>query len=425
MLFDEFLQQYMRNSNIWLTIAHQSIQQLDEQLRNTVLSLGNYLFGQVPTMEAARILADAVFFRDPYRVKYWRPVYGRILPRGADIPEEPEFMPLEEQRELFAQQLRKLPAQQFLLRPAEREGVISTAVYPISIRGVDLDPVTNEYHYPDQKLLDTLFPKLAAKDGIPIQEILREQETRLTQDITQHLPGQTRTEPLPAEEERQIATLPQDGHPTQEKTRTDPSRRTLDEDQRTFLTFLMANPETPVSALPKELRISAAQGTMIRENLKQHGLIEELDVRTGRIGAGRPTKFVIPTLQAFELMGHEPPQGRGGVVHRALQHAVSEGALAKGYNTKVEYRLPTGAIVDVHLEKWQERIAVEIAVLSKPSREIAHIKQSLEAHYDKIYAVFADTHLLERTSEALAGELTDAERAKIQLLPVSKLTSVG
>jgi hypothetical protein len=121
----------------------------------------------------------------------------------------------------------------------------------------------------------------------------------------------------------------------------------------------------------------------------------------------------------------EPPQGRGSVVHRALQQAVSEGALAKGYSTNVEHRLATGAIVDVHLEKWQEKIAVEIAVLSKPQREIAHIKQCLNAGYDKIYAVFVDTRLLEKTSEALAGEFPDAERAKIQLLPVSKLTSVG
>jgi hypothetical protein len=195
-VLDEFIQQYMRNSNIWLTIAHQTIQQLDEQLRTTLLSLGNYLFGQAPTMEAARILADAVFLRDPYRVKYWRPVYGRIVPRGSDIPEEPQFMPLEEQRELFAQQLRKLPAQQFLLRPAEREGVISTAVFPITIRSVDLDPVTNEYHYPDPDLLNKLYPILAQKDGRPIADILNEQEARLTQGIRRQPP-----QPTPAAED--------------------------------------------------------------------------------------------------------------------------------------------------------------------------------------------------------------------------------
>jgi hypothetical protein len=158
-LLDEFMQQYMRNSNIWLTIAHQTIQQLDEQLRQTCLSLGNYVFGQVPTMEAARILADAVFLRDPWRVKYWRPVYGSGARGGYGlIDEEPQFMPLEEQRELFAQKLRTLPHWQFLLRPAEREGVIGTAVYPITIRLVDL--VNGEYHFPDPKLMDTLSPNL-------------------------------------------------------------------------------------------------------------------------------------------------------------------------------------------------------------------------------------------------------------------------
>jgi hypothetical protein len=38
-LLDEFINQYMRNNNIWLTVAHQSIYQVDEQLRHTLLSL--------------------------------------------------------------------------------------------------------------------------------------------------------------------------------------------------------------------------------------------------------------------------------------------------------------------------------------------------------------------------------------------------
>jgi hypothetical protein len=70
---DEFIQQYMRSSQIWLTIGLQSPHQLDDQLRQTVLCLGTYLFGQAATMAGARILADALYLRDPYRVKYWRP----------------------------------------------------------------------------------------------------------------------------------------------------------------------------------------------------------------------------------------------------------------------------------------------------------------------------------------------------------------
>jgi hypothetical protein len=81
--------------------------------------------------------------------------------------------------------------------------------------------------------------------------------------------------------------------------------------------------------------------------------------------------------------------------------------------------------VDVHLENEEVRIAVEIAVISKPQREIAHIKHCLEAGYDKVFNVFVDQRLLERTQEAIKGEFSDAEQARVQLLHLSRLSAVG
>jgi hypothetical protein len=72
--FDTLIHAYMRSAQIWLTIGLQSPLQLDDQLRHTVLSLGTYLIGQAPTMEAARILADALYLRNPYWVKHYRKV---------------------------------------------------------------------------------------------------------------------------------------------------------------------------------------------------------------------------------------------------------------------------------------------------------------------------------------------------------------
>jgi hypothetical protein len=79
--------------------------------------------------------------------------------------------------------------------------------------------------------------------------------------------------------------------------------------------------------------------------------------------------------------------------------------------------------VDVHLEKDGLRIAVEVAVVSKPQREIAHIKNCLAVGYDKVYVVFVDQRLLERTTAALAG-FSDEEVEKIRLLHVSHLSQV-
>jgi hypothetical protein len=79
-LLDEFIQQYLRNHNIWLTVAHQSIEQIDDQLRNALLSLGTFMFGRAATMPEARLLADVLYKRDPMRVKHFHKVWGKVDP---------------------------------------------------------------------------------------------------------------------------------------------------------------------------------------------------------------------------------------------------------------------------------------------------------------------------------------------------------
>jgi hypothetical protein len=199
--FDTLIHAYMRSSQIWLTIGLQSPLQLDDQLQQTVLSLGTYLVGQAPTMEAARILADALYLRDPYWVKHYRKIYVP-LPRGAgyrdidrDPPVEPGYMPLEQQTELFAQRIRRLKQYQFFLRPAVDEGTLGTAVYPIIIRTIDAGK------FPDQGILQPLRKSLAIKSGRPVAALLAEQEAGLQQASgtdAAHPAHRVREQPLPS-----------------------------------------------------------------------------------------------------------------------------------------------------------------------------------------------------------------------------------
>lgn len=87
--------------------------------------------------------------------------------------------------------------------------------------------------------------------------------------------------------------------------------------------------------------------------------------------------------------------------------------------------LDTGAIVDVHLEKTGEKIAVEIAVLSTPEREIAHIRNCLAVGYDQVFTIFADEKLLERTAQLLGESLSEDVAGKVRLLPMSQLPHIG
>jgi hypothetical protein len=125
----------------------------------------------------------------------------------------------------------------------------------------------------------------------------------------------------------------------------------------------------------KGLHIGVWKGNELSESLKAQEFIEEIETRLGR--AGRRTIFFLPTFKALELLGKEPPPGRGGVIHRHIQHVVQARATNKGYTTQCEKDLGNGSIVDVHLEKREYHVGVEIAVSSKPRRELAHIRDCL------------------------------------------------
>jgi hypothetical protein len=184
-MLDEFIQQYLRGQNIWLTVSHQSIEQIDEQVRNSLLSLGTYMFGRAATMPEARILADVLFKRDPYLVKYWHRVWmsGGSLHGQPLAPfivdHDPEFMNLEEQQEIAAKRIAELGLFQFLCRPALREGEVSSSVIPLTIANLDFDAEAGEYQFPDYDRVARFRSALASQSGIPAASILKELEASL------------------------------------------------------------------------------------------------------------------------------------------------------------------------------------------------------------------------------------------------------
>jgi hypothetical protein len=185
-MLDEFIQQYLRGQNIWLTIAHQSVNQIDEQIRNSLFSLGTYMFGRAATMPEARLLADLLYRTSPHKVKYWHrvwasePVIGQTRIIGTNhfvIDHRPEFMPLDEQQEEAAQRLFELSLFEFLCRPAIREGEVSKEVIPISIASIDRDEETGEYQFPNAERVARLRRALESQAGIPATSILKELDT--------------------------------------------------------------------------------------------------------------------------------------------------------------------------------------------------------------------------------------------------------
>jgi hypothetical protein len=186
----EFIQEYLRNSNILLTVAHQSIEQIDEQVRNSLFSLGTYVFGRAATMEEARVLADVLWKKDPFLVKHYREKwewedhhYWVKFGTGSHRETRKEwvlreweptaYLSLEEQLELSAHRIFELPVSEFYLRPALSEGTVSSEVIHLTIADIDRD------EYPDQLQISEVCSLLAAQSGIPVETILKEQEQRL------------------------------------------------------------------------------------------------------------------------------------------------------------------------------------------------------------------------------------------------------
>jgi hypothetical protein len=178
-----------------------------------LLSLGNYAVARVATMQEAREWADLLFAKDPFRVKHFRKVWGKVDPpplalgysryverstdyskwQSPDFPyyvldTEPEFMSLDDQREEAANRLTRLGLFEFFLRPALREGEVSGAVYPVSIAGAVRDNETGAYQFSDQETVAKVRSLLEAAAGTPIQILLAEQDALIPKDKQQELP---------------------------------------------------------------------------------------------------------------------------------------------------------------------------------------------------------------------------------------------
>jgi hypothetical protein len=365
-----------RKYGLSLILAHQTLKQIPTELQSVILGNAGIQVYFRMNREDTQLLAKEAFTYDGYNIKTVQMRRDRI---------DAKFWSLGEEWERNFAKLQGLSPRHCFIKHKIEGGMLP-------LETASIDPAYQVLHMRLEE-----YPAYLESLAFG-QKYLRERSS-LTRQPVQTQTAQPR-EAAPPEAQPQL------------------------EEQQAFLEFIIANPDTPISAVYKALAVGVWKGNQLRDTLKDNGLVEELEIRTGRTGAGRPTKCVIPTLTALELLGIEPPAGRGGAIHRHIQHLVEEGAAAKGFIAQCEHDLGTGGIVDVHLENGEVRIAVEIAVMSKPSREVAHIKHCLAVGYAQVFAVFVDQQLLERTQEAIDTEVSDEERGRIQLIPVSKLSGV-
>ncbi len=196
----------------------------------------------------------------------------------------------------------------------------------------------------------------------------------------------------------------------------------LSEDELAFLELVVEEPEQTISALYKTYGASVWKGQKLRTALIAAGYLIEIETRLGK--RGRLAKYLIPSSKATEIFPAPLPEGRGGPVHRHLQRFVVAEATAKGYAAQTEYELPNGGIVDVHIDRGADQVAVEIAMTSTATRELEHIAACLAAGYGEIVSLVVS----ETTRTALERDLPlsfdETECQRVRVVPVAQVGSI-
>ncbi|MFC1865148.1 type IV secretory system conjugative DNA transfer family protein [Chloroflexota bacterium] len=193
----------------------------------------------------------------------------------------------------------------------------------------------------------------------------------------------------------------------------------LKPEERLFLEFVAKNPDTTVTQVYKTLGFGIWKGNRVRESLKAGNLLEEIETRLGK-GKTR-AKFLVPTFRALRLIGHGNNEGRGGTIHRHVQKLLAELALEQGFSASCEHTIE-GGIVDIHLERDNDRIAIEISVVPDIERELSNIRRCLKYGYNKIFCIFLDRNALLEMENKARDTFSDKELTKLIFSSLSKFS---
>lgn len=183
---DELINRIARSHSVWLTIAGQELFQLPERIKQTVLAMGNVLFGQTSHPATAEELAKRYYPYDPTRVKKTEPIRGVASPGisggrfGRSIPptygtvgiRTTEYT-IAEQNTLDSRVFLELAPLHFLFGQSTREGELPITLRPMTIQRLD------QGQYADTKKTARLRSQLMRRDGMPEQTMLADIANRV------------------------------------------------------------------------------------------------------------------------------------------------------------------------------------------------------------------------------------------------------
>ena len=169
---DELINVLARNYRLWLTIAHQEMFQLADRTFKSLMTMGTQIMGVTTDPLAAKYFSELFFQYRPYWIKKVEAVYASEMGVPFQIDERTVEFSSDEQLLMQSYIFRDQSAFHFMARPAPGEGNIQGKLRTISIANLDKDI------YPHPVFVPLARQKLMQRDGIAIEQILREVEDR-------------------------------------------------------------------------------------------------------------------------------------------------------------------------------------------------------------------------------------------------------
>lgn len=163
--FDELINRVARNYGVWLTLGHQELYQVPEDIQKHLMTMGTQVIGKTTEQETALLLAERFFPFDPSWVRKREALYEGYR----DI----EFS-IQEQRQIHSGQFLSLPPLRFLVSVAEREGTVGTSLQRVTIERFD------KGQYPDEAIISQARAILMKRAGRPVGDVLAEIDARTT-----------------------------------------------------------------------------------------------------------------------------------------------------------------------------------------------------------------------------------------------------
>lgn len=186
---DALIQKTMRHNDLWLTLAHQEMNQFPESIGKLLLGMGTQIIGRVGDIESALMLAKQFWPIDPYKVKRWEPVYGSEEYFASIVDSIPtrryfvlDYKPIEytlpEQHYMIGNKLQRLPKYSFYVRPAQKNSVEQIGTMPVE-----------QQTFLGSAVLPELQTMLMKRDGRKIDDVLAEIDARTKTPVLPNLPS--------------------------------------------------------------------------------------------------------------------------------------------------------------------------------------------------------------------------------------------